>query len=120
MLLATYDPQGAQHVPSKEILNHISASCRAQNIADQQFFVHWSRHLLANIRQITGCELLIGTSAVTYNPHFPHFASPCPPDVHLGADAEWHQVPALLAIDSFDPQLRRQVLGKALAHSSVV
>jgi hypothetical protein len=75
MLLATYDPQGAQHVQSKEILNHISASCRTQNISDEQFLVHWSRHLLANIPQFTGCELLIETSAVTYNPHFPHFAS---------------------------------------------
>ncbi len=34
LLLATYDPQGAQNVSSQEILNHISASCRAQNIAD--------------------------------------------------------------------------------------
>ena len=98
MLLTTYDPQGAQNVSSKEILNHISASCRAQNIADQQLFVHWSRHLLSNILQITGCELLIGTSAVTHSPKFPHFSSPYPPDVHLGAVAEWPQVPALLVM----------------------
>jgi hypothetical protein len=65
-------------------------------------------------------SLEFGTSAVTYNPHFPHFASPYPPHVHLGAVAEWPQVPALLVIDFFDPQLRRQVLKKALAHSSLV
>ncbi len=44
---------------------------------------HGSRHLLANILQITGCELLIGANAVTYYQHFLYFSSPHLPDEHL-------------------------------------
>ena len=108
--------------PSEQILNQItgSESCRAQNDADIEFFVHWSRHLVAYLRQITGSELLIGASAVTYNPHFPYFSSPYSPDVHFGAAAEWPQKPALLIIDSFAPPMRRQLLERAIAHGSAV
>ncbi len=71
MLLATYDPQGAQNVPYKEILNHISALCRAQNhdIADHQFFVHWSRHLLSNIRHWKGKSLDASSSLERVQSH---------------------------------------------------
>ena len=120
MLSATCCHLDAQAPPTEQSLTHICASCRAQNDADQEFFVHWSRHLLASIQQITGCELLIGASAVTYNPHFPHFSSPYSPDVHLGAIADWPQVPALLIIDSFTPQLRHQLLAQATSHDSVI
>ena len=51
-----------------------------------------------------------------FNPHFLHFVSPFPPDVHLGAAADWPQVPALLVLDSFAPQMRRQVLEQAATH----
>jgi hypothetical protein len=53
-------------------------------VADLEYYVHWSRPLLATIRWRTGCELLIGASAVTYNPHFLYFSSPRPLDEHLG------------------------------------
>jgi len=36
--------------------------------------------------------------------------------VHLGAAADWPQVPALLVLDSFEPQLRGQMLDRAAAH----
>ena len=75
---------------------------------------------MAYLRQITGSELLIGASAVTYNPHFPYFSSPYSPDVHFGAVAEWPQKPALLIIDSFAPPMRRQLLARAIAHGSAV
>ena len=75
---------------------------------------------MASIRKITKSELLIGASAVTYNPHFPYFSSPYAPDIRLGAVGEWPQVPALLLIDSFAPHLRRQLLEKASTHDSVV
>jgi hypothetical protein len=71
------------------------------------------RRLLANIRQVTKVELLIGASAVILNPHFLHFVSPYPPDVHLWAAADWPQQPAFLILNSFAPQLRRQVLEQA-------
>jgi hypothetical protein len=63
-------------------------------------------------------ELLIGASAVTYNPHFPFFSSPYILDVNLGAVAEWPQVPALLII--YASHFRRQLLEKAMAQDSVV
>jgi hypothetical protein len=78
--------------------------------------MNWSRHLLANIRWRTGCELLIGASAVTYNPHFLYFAFPHLLDEHLGAVTEWPMVPALLIIDSFAPHLRCQVFEDAATH----
>ena len=76
----------------------------------------WRRHLLASLRERTGCELLVGASAVTYNPHFPYFVSPYPSDECLGAVKEWPPVPALLVIDSFAPHVRGAVLEQALAH----
>jgi hypothetical protein len=93
--------------PAEQTLTRISASRRAQNDADQEFFVHWRRHLVASIRQITGSELLIGASAVTYNPYFRYCSSQYLPDMCLGAVAEWPKVPDLLVIDSIAPQLRR-------------
>ncbi len=71
MLLASCDDQDAHTVPTELTLARISDSCRAQKDADLVSFVHWSRHLVASIRKITRSELLIGASAVTYNPHFP-------------------------------------------------
>jgi hypothetical protein len=88
MLLATCGDQDAKTVPTELTLARISDSCRAQKDADLVSFIHWSRHLVASIRKITRCELLIGASAVTYNPHFPYFSSPHALDVHLGAVEE--------------------------------
>ncbi len=65
MLLATCCAQEEQRTPTKQFLVQLSESPRAQQDADSQHYVHWSRHLLANIRQGTGAELLIGTIAVT-------------------------------------------------------
>ncbi len=91
MLLAMCSDQVVPSAPSEQILNRISESIRAQNDADLEFFVHWSRHLVAYLLQITGSELLIGASTVTYIPHFTYFSSPYSPDVHFGAIAEWPQ-----------------------------
>ena len=115
MLIAACCGQ-VEQAPTVQFLVRLSESCKAQQDADRRHFVHWSRHLLADIKQITGTELLIGASAVMFNPHFLHFASPHPPDVHLGAAADWPQVPALLVLDSFAPQLRGQMLDRAAAH----
>ena len=71
---------------------------------------------MARIQKITGAELLIGASAVNYNPHFLHFSSPHPIDEFLGSVCEWPQLPALLILDSFAPPLRRQILEKAANH----
>ena len=116
MLLAACCGLEELQPPTTQFLVQLSASCRAQQDADRQHYVHWSRHLLANIRRVTDVELVIGASAVMFNPHFLHFVSPFPPDVHLGAAADWPQVPALLVLDSFAPQMRRQVLEQAATH----
>ena len=68
------------------------------------------------MKQIIGAELLIRASAVMFNPHFLHFVSPHLPDMHLGVAEAWPQVPALLVLDSFVPQLRGQMLERAVAH----
>lgn len=115
MLLAA-DCDQAEQVPTTQFLVKLSKSCRAQQDADRRHFVHWSRHLLADIKQITGAQLLIGASAVMFNPHFLHFVSPHLPDVHLGAVEDWPQLPALLVLDSFAPQLRGPMLDRAAAH----
>ncbi len=124
MLLATCCDQEEQQAPTEQFLVQLNESSRlrAQQDADRrrQHYVHWSRHLLANIRQFTGAELLIGSSAVTFNPHFLHFVSPFLPDVRLGAVGDWSKVPALLILDSFARLLRCQVLAQAAAHLSVV
>ena len=60
-------------------------SCLAQQAADAEYHIHWSRHLLACIREITGAQLHLGVRAVAYNPHFPLFASPFAGDRWLGA-----------------------------------
>jgi hypothetical protein len=78
--------------------------------------VPWSRQLLTSLRWRTGCELLVGASTVTYNPHFPYFVSPYPSDKCLEAVKEWPPVPALLVIDSFAPHVTGSVLEQAVAH----
>jgi hypothetical protein len=103
MLLAICGDQEATSALTTQFLVDISASCRAQKVADLEYYVHWIRHLLANIRWTTGCELLIRASAVTYNPHFLYFASQHLLDEYLGAVTEQPMVPALLIIDSFAP-----------------
>ena len=120
MLLATKCGQEEQQAPTEQFLVQLSESSRAQQDADRQCYVHWSRHLLANIQQVTGVELLIGASAVTFNPHFLHFVSPYLPDVRLRAASDRPKVPALLILDSFEPLLRHQVLAQAAAHPSGV
>jgi hypothetical protein len=59
-----------QSSPSLQLLQLISASSRAQQQSDMEHHMHWSRHLLAYIRKVTGAQLLVGASAMTYNQHF--------------------------------------------------
>ncbi len=96
LLLKTCNDQDIQRSPLMKFLVWICKSCLAQQNADQDYCVPWSRHLLANIKCIIGIKLLIGAKAVKYNPHLLHFSSPYPSDVHLGAVDEWPQAPALL------------------------
>ena len=107
---------GCDTAPSAQFLQHVARSCRAQQDADVRHCVPWSRHLLASIRQITGSELVIGASAVTYNPHFAYFYSPFLSDTLIGSVSEWPQVPALLILDSFEPLIRPRLLDQAAHH----
>ena len=89
MFLARYTDSDGHSTPPAEFLSSLGASCRAQRMADLEYYVHWSRHLLASIRQATGAEAIVGASAVTstytYNPHFTAFLSPFVCDQSLGA-----------------------------------
>ena len=87
-------------------------------MADLEYCVHWSRHLLASFkfRQATGAEAIVGASAVTYNQHFTSFLSPFVCDQSLGALSQWPDVPVLLVLDSFPPSCRAQLLQPASLH----
>ena len=84
---------------------------------DLEHYIHWSRHLLVYIGNITGAQLLIGASAVTYNPHFQHFVSPNSIDQRLGASVQWPLTPALLLLDSFPPTSRPALILQAAKHA---
>ena len=71
---------------------------------------------LFKFQKAPGAELLIGASAVTYDPHFRHLISPFPGDARLGAVSKWPAVSALLVLDSFAHPLRAQLLQSAAAH----
>ncbi len=114
-LIVMHSPEG-QSPPSVQLLKLISASSRAQQQSDLEHHVHWSRHLLAHIRKVTGAQLLVGTSAMTYHQHFQFFISPNSIDSQLGASVTWPPVPALLLLDSFTPSARSALLRQAAAH----
>ena len=120
MLRALYGEHSGHSERSEFFLRHLRASCLAQQRADADGQVHWSRHLLARLHRITGAELLIGVRAVLYNPHFQHFVSPFAGDQWLGASQEWPQVPALLLLDSFEPEDKQQLWSKVTAHGASV
>ena len=71
MLKPQRDQPERDQRPEALFLRHLCASCLAQQTADAEYQIHWSRHLLACIREITGAQLHLGARAVTYNPHFP-------------------------------------------------
>jgi ribonuclease HI len=106
--------------PSVVILHQITVTCLAQRQADLQHHVQWSRHFLACLQRSTGATLLIGASAVTYNPHFRYFSSPVPGDSEFGAVQVWPPEPALLLLDSFAPESRQLVLQSAASHEAEI
>jgi hypothetical protein len=108
--------------PSEVTLHQLTVTCLAQRQADLQHHVQWSRHLLARLQRSTGAALLIGASAVTYNPHFRYFSSPVPGDSEFGAVQVWPPEPALLLLDSFAPESRQLVLQSAasLSHEAEI
>lgn len=120
MLRALYGRQPDQTEQSETFLRNLRASCLAQQRADAEGQVHWSRHLLACLRKITGAELLIGTRAVSHSPHFQHFVSPFAGDQWLGAVQEWPQVPALLLLDSFEPAAHPQLWSTVTIHRAPI
>jgi hypothetical protein len=104
--------------PEALFLRHLRASCLAQQTADAEYHIHWSRHLLACIRDKTGAQLHLGARAVAYNPspYFPLFASPFVGDRWLGAVLEWPSVPLLFTPDSYDSAARQQVWQRLKQH----
>ncbi len=75
------------------------------------------RHFIPCVQQLTDTQLLLGVSAVTYNPHFEHFASPDSRYEGLGAAREWPHEKALLLLDSIKPDQRQAWLQKAADHT---
>jgi hypothetical protein len=75
MLLARYTESDGNFNPTAKLLSSLGASCSAQRMADLEYYVYWSHHLLASNSQAIGAETIIGASVVTYNPHFTSFLS---------------------------------------------
>ena len=72
----------------KTFLQRLRATCLAQQQADAEGQVHWSRHLLACLSRITEAELLLGTrrrAVWLAQPALQHFVSPFAGDQWLGA-----------------------------------
>jgi hypothetical protein len=93
-------------VPSESFMQNVVASCHSQEMADDEYYVPWSRHLLACLRRTLAVDFIVGTRAVVSNPHYKHFFSPIETDSSLGAVTDWQQQPALLLLDCFAPDDR--------------
>ena len=103
--------------PTEPFLLTLKLVCMAQRRADSDYAIPWNRHFITCVQQLTDTQLLLGVSAVTYNPHFEHFASPDSRNEGLGAVREWPHEQALLLLDSIEPDQRRAWLQKAADHT---
>ncbi len=64
MLTALYSQEG-QPSPSLLLLQIISASSKEQQQSDLEHHMHWSCYLFANIKKVTGTQLLVRIMAFT-------------------------------------------------------
>ncbi len=76
-------------MPTESFLRSLQLACLAQRRADADYAVPWNRHFITCLQQLTKANLLVGTSAVTYNPHFEFFASPDPRHEVFGGVQDW-------------------------------
>ena len=111
---------GQTPTPTESFLQAVLASGERQRIADLSYQVPWNRHLLACLRYKLGVNLLVGSRAVTFNPHFPYFSSPDVSDSVLGSVQQWPVASALLLLDSFEPSKREQIIQQAAEHNNEV
>ena len=107
-------------VPTERFLRSLKVLFLAQRRADADYAVPWNRHFITCLQQLTKAHLLVGPSAVTYNPHFEFFASPHPRNEDFGAVREWPPERALVLLDSIEPGLRQAWLQRAAQHSHPV
>ena len=56
------------HIAS--FLRSLKLACLAQRLADADYAVPWNGHFITCLQQLTKANLLVGTSADTYNQHF--------------------------------------------------
>jgi ribonuclease HI len=103
--------------PTESFLLSLKLVCKTQRRVDSEYVVPWNRHFITCVQQLTDTHLLLGVSAVTYNPHFEFFASPHSRNEDLGAVQAWPEVRALLLLDSIEPELRQEWLHKAAEHT---
>ena len=100
MLAELHGPASA---PTGLFLRAVLAPGMRQRSADLDYYVPWNRHLLTCLQYVLKATCLIGTSTVTFNPHFSYFLSPDLPDSVLGSSMAWPAESALLLLDSFMP-----------------
>ncbi len=94
--------------------------CMAKQMADSYYAIPWNQHFITCVQQLIDTDLLVGASAVTYNPYFKHFALPHSCNKGLGAVLEWQNKNALLLLDSIDSDLHQIWLQKAADHTQRV
>ena len=107
-------------VPSELFMQNMVISCYSQQQADEVYYVPWSRHLLDCLCGILTVDFIVGTRAVTSNPHYQHFFSPVETDSCFGAAKDWPPLPALILLDCFDPEKRSTILEQAVRHGHTV
>jgi hypothetical protein len=90
------DPHCTGRAPSEAVLRSILTSSLSQLVADGEYHVPWSRHLLSCLHRILEVDLLIGARAVTTIPQFLYFASPEQQDYLLGVVSHRPPMPVLL------------------------
>ncbi len=76
-------------VPTESFLRSLRLACLAQRRADADYAVPWNRHFITCLQQLTKANLLVGTSAVTYNQHFEFLALPDPRHEVFVAVQDW-------------------------------
>ena len=114
------DTTSQDMAPSESFMQNVVASCHSQETADEEYYVPWSRHLLACLRRILAVDFIVGTRAVSSNPHYQYFVSPIETDSSLGALTDWPPQPALLLLDCFAPEDRPNILEQAAKHGHTV
>ena len=98
----------------------ILQACVEQQQQDDAKSIHWSRHLLTSMANVTKARGIIGCRSVTYHPHFAWYHSPTASDTALGSVQTWPDDSCILLLDAFPKEAREALLRRATGHTKHV